>query len=201
MAFIPTPNAAKVYYSWARSGDTPMGSTLWFTKTDFTLADMEALGDAVGAWQNAQIMPRISADYTSQDVVVYDMTDSEGPVVTRTIAATTGSQAGERTSEGLCWVQTFRTNARGRTGIGRNYLSGFTENQCNGNLINSSEGALNEVAFDSLTNYIPATGWTHVIVSFQLDGVKRTAGLARAVVTSEGRSNVLGYQRRRVNRP
>lgn len=202
MAFIPTTDVVKAYYT-VNSGslNKSWGSTLWFRKVDFSEADMTSLANALVSWYETELMPNLYTGVVSDDVTVWDMTSETGPVVNVDANSTAGSISGSLGGINQCVVITFRTSARGKTGIGRNYVSGFIQGELEGDSVSNSRVNAVLLAYGDLDSYVSGLGWEHVVVSFQENNVPRTNGLARTVTGYSARSVLYGSQDRRVDRP
>jgi hypothetical protein len=98
---------------------------------------------------------------------------------------------------------TFYSNNRGRSGRGRNYLTGFVEDDVdpvsvsNATLIQDAEAG-----YESLRDNVQQnTGYFWVIASKFSNGLPRAEIVGFDVATIEVRNARLGTQRRRVVRP
>jgi len=185
VAFVPTPDCAKVVLVYNMAGQV-YANTLWFQKTTpWGTAEMTALGDNVRYWWATEMAVMYSNDLTLVDIVVYDMTAVDGPVIHDTTdLPIAGSQTTEPLAANAAAVISFRTSGRGRSARGRIYVGPLTEDACDDGLhLNSTYRPYLIDAGDAIPAIGAGIGWTHVVVSFQLDNVPRTAGFAQPVTT------------------
>lgn len=202
MAFIETPNAVMAYLQWQTvSGSADWGVTLWFTSPSFGVSDQEALGDALNDWNDVNLMLAMSTQIKSFQCTVYDMRSPSGPVVSRTASGQIGGQTGTLGPLSVCAVVTFNTAARGKTAQGRNYISGFRQDDMDGNQIDGGRISTILASYQGLNAQTVPLGFTHVMVSFRELGVPRAQGLARAVTQYVVRSSRIASQDRRAPRP
>jgi len=115
--------------------------------------------------------------------------------------AISGNQAIDIVTPGLAMVATLRTAQRGRAYRGRVFWSGFDETRINASRwLQGSADAL-VTTLELLRTTAALAGWTMVVVSRQLDGQLRAAGVGTPVTGVEVRNLFPGTQRRRIARP
>lgn len=200
MAFIPVPNAAQAVIEYATEA-VPWTNTLWFTKTDFDTADLTALAARLDLWVAAEVLPNMSNLTSYNHVKVYDMRADDGEVRQETFSAGPGSDASPPGAMSAAMVVTFYTGGRGRNSRGRNYLTGFSENDMDADQYAESVlVAPIGVAYTNLITTVQLDGWTWVVASRYDNGQPRAAGVTRPVTTVAIRSPKFGSQRRRIAR-
>lgn len=200
MAFIPTPHCARLVLNF-RIGLFDWSNVMHCTKTDYTEAEMQDLADDMDTYLGTELAGYLN-DVTYVGVTAYDIRTSDGPVYVANAASGTGTAgAGDTISPALAIVVTTRTAARGRSGRGRQYLSGFAEGSI-------EDGIWSAAAVGGAGTYIAArkavienAGFTWVVRSTQQDGTLLTTAVTRAITSYEVRSNAPGTQRRRIDRP
>lgn len=201
MAFIPTANEALVILEYG-IGALRWTNTLWFLKTDFDNADMEALGSAMLTFVQSDLFTWLQNEVDYHGCKVYDMRDENAPVVTGAASAFGGARAGNPAAISAACVVTFRTTNRGRSARGRNYVAGLSENDVGDDSIEVAavyDGI--EAGYQNLPTRVTGIGWTHVVESFQNNGVPLSLGQPYIVTDYEVRNPFFGSQRRRIARP
>lgn len=200
MSFIPVPNCAQAIIEYGNSS-YPWTNTLWFYKASFGLSEMEDLADALTAGLVADLQDVLADGWNTMGMTIYDMNSESAPTFTPVWAPSPGGLSGaEANISGAC-VVTFRTNNRGRSYRGRNYVTGFTEEVISAIGVGQSEVA-NAVAaaYNGMKTDVAAAGWTWVVVSRYHNGSPRSAGVYTPVTIAEVRSTTFGTQRRRLRR-
>lgn len=202
MTFVPFPDGALGVIEYG-SEDVNWTNTLWFHDLVGGIADYQGLASYLHGWANQHIMPHLSSSYEARAVTVYNMTTSNSPSYTSIIAPVAGSRVGGNAPLSIALVTTFRTGNRGRSGRGRNYVTGFIEDDTGGEQVN------NPVIVDGIENAYEVlrlnvqqdVGWYWVVASKYSGGVPRAEVAAQDVTVAEVRSAIFGSQRRRVPRP
>lgn len=183
MAFIPTPQVAKVVLEGTFAG-TPIVNTLWFEgATNFSSGQLLSLADGVKSWWNNHTQPLYSTLYQLVSIKAYDMSSEFGPTVTLPVGEN-GLAAGAVGSAQDCIVISLRTNNRGRSSRGRYYFSPIRESELDSQVTNATLRAALLTAFAALEAEVdPFIAVTHVIVSYFVGGVPRLNGFAQEVIT------------------
>lgn len=184
MAFIPTPNAARVVIGQQLFGQS-VSNTLWFSKgSPFTLSELTDLATDVMTEWLAEMATHQGEALEYLQVQAYGMESETAPVATVPFPA--GSQGLKTLTPSLpgnvALVVKFTTANRGRSGRGRIYLSGLTEGDVDNNsisvtLANSLANALATI----IGNVEVANGVDHCVVSQYTGGLARASGLIQEV--------------------
>lgn len=195
--FIPVPGAAKAVISYSMGGSLVWSNTLWFSRAGgWVTANLQALADALELWLDGSLVAMMSQYVTVPTIQVYDMETETSPVWTLT-----PTLQGENTVNALpmsaCCVVTFRTGQRGRSYRGRNYVSGWCEDQGEGNQLSAAVVAEVEQEYGQLNLFASAADAQHVVVSRYANKQARETGIFTLVTSVDVRSNVIGSQRRR----
>ena len=200
MAFIPTPDGARVVINWVKGSET-FSYVYYATKAGYDQAAQQQLADAVAGVHNAALKAWFAAQVTYQNVTVYDARESDGVIVTSVLNTGPGTASQEALPINTAVCVTVRTAGRGRSSRGRKYITGFSEGH-------SALGEWAPAAVSSALNYvnyvhnsIVAAGWQPVIRSIQQDGVHLTIAATRAITSVSVRNSKVATQRRRVDRP
>jgi hypothetical protein len=200
MAFIPVPDGALVTIEYGNAG-TNWSNTLWFTQSNFGNNEMIALADYIEAWADTNIMPNLYSGWSRRVVSVYDMRDVTGLKIQQLNTPAVGGKTGDPAAIQLALVVTFYTAARGRSGRGRNYVTGFIEADVAITGISNPVVSSNiDTAYTNLIGGAGAINWTWSVVQFQENGSPLSAGVPRPIVSALVRNDTFGTQRRRVDR-
>lgn len=195
MLIYPQMVKASVQYL---SIDSQWYNTLWFFHpSGWVESDALALGDAISDWAAAEIMPYLFNGVELGEVVVYDMQVLDSWVVTSTSSAgTDGGIGGSFASLASCMTVTFKTNRRGRSYRGRNYISGFSETQVGAQFFEATAIAGIELAYENLPTAITGTGGLHVVASAQNGGVERPFGVHQTVTEYDANPRIYSQRNR-----
>lgn len=201
MAFIPTPNGALAVIRFAHGGFA-VSNNYWFVKAGFDQTAQENLAGVLDALHTAELWAgAYNTDYAYVQTDVYDMRTLTGQKVTVATNARAGTVAGEILPVNLAIVVTLRTAARGRSGRGRVYLTGFGETAIADGLWGQANADFCKDYVDDIADAATGQGWTMVIRSTQENGVVLEEANTRPVTTTVVRSLIPGTQRRRLDRP
>lgn len=199
MPFIPVPNVVMCEIR-ATLDAQQIENTMYFEfNTVPTAADVQTIADTMNNWWGQNILPHLSQDYTMREVYATDLTEQTGPTATATgFLPAGGGDVVESESNNNALCVSFRTAARGRTGRGRNYISGIPTNQVTNNTV--SQTFVDQIvgAYNGLQAGLDAIGWTWVVVSRHFNGVDRAVGVARPVTAAIVVDRVIDSQRRRL---
>lgn len=177
MAFIPVDGVVQVELRFALHGQQ-CENTLYFRNEDgVNLANMTVLADDINDWLVPTYMGMLPSSTTLLEVYLTDLTSSIGPTVSNTdLAASPGTYTTSPALPGNATVTaSFRTNGRGRSARGRNYIVGLGEDSVVGNTINPALRTAIENAYLALLPEI-STGWQWVVVSRYHNGAPRVEG-------------------------
>jgi hypothetical protein len=200
MATLPVPDVCKIVVRFTLAD---AAYTLGFhaKKTDFTSQDQIDLADAVDAAVAAWTWnTKPDTEYYVR-TDVYDLRTSDGPISINNDGADQGEASADTLPPTVCAVITERTAARGRSGRGRLYWPVGSEASMTDGVISGGRQASILSEYDDIVTAITTEGFTHVLVSRQIDGVQRDPPVAIPIISREIRSGHPGYQRRRSIRP
>jgi hypothetical protein len=201
VSFIPFPNTVLVrLYVRTAVAELKASISLWFSKPDFTKADMEDLLADLESDFVPVLADKLCDDYTFYLLEAYDMTAEDGFKVTRTIDIAGGSGAADTpVSPALSCVVTFRGAKRGQWNSGRNFVAGLTEQSVD--QVDIQQVVVDQIllAYQTLID-APPSGWTWVVASRFFKKAPRTTGVVTPVESVLVRSNRFGVQKRRAQR-
>lgn len=196
MTFIDTPAAAKAVFIYDLFGQT-LVNNIWFGgSSNYTEANLDSLADALASWWDAELQQYQTDDITLDTIKTYDMSDIDGPVYELTVNGV-GEDIGAALPGQNAMVVTFKTANRGRSGRGRVYLPPFNEDQCVGNIWDSTLRGNIETVFGNLNSYVSSINSSeHVVVSFQKNGVTLSTGNKQTVTDYQARAGVKAIRAR-----
>lgn len=200
MAFIPTPNGAKGVVVFTH-GTQRWSNSIWAVKSNFYPDDLGDFALALDDWAGAYVLPYLSTGALYIGSYAYDMRSISGLVIFENTNAGAGTNDAAIVPINNCGVVTWRTGSRGRSARGRMYLAGFTEGEITGGVLTTTFMLQLDNVAENLLSKIQDKGWSPSIVSFQENGVVREEGYPRSIQSWEIRSNIVGSQRRRLDRP
>lgn len=178
MTFQPVPDVAGVRLQGVMDNQLTLND-LYFQISGggINAAGLVNLAVNVADWWTLNVVPLLSRDFASVRVIATDLGSATGPIGEATAAATGGVDL-EAVPNNVAACVSFRTDQRGRSGRGRNYVPG----------IPGSQVALNTLDPTFITNLVSAyvllvgagtftPGWQWGVVSRQTAGVARVSGL------------------------
>lgn len=198
MAFIATPNTARCALEFSYTGQQCV-ITLWFeAETSFDVTSLIALADALISWATTNLMPTAASALSLIGVRATAQDSSSAPSIFRPVAApVVGGQTGNAQAPQVAAVASLRTDLRGRSYRGRNYVPGIADSQTvNAGELSVTGAASLAAAYEALADVETATGTTHVVVSHYTGGAARGAGVTTPV-TEYVVDQPLDTQRRR----
>jgi hypothetical protein len=175
-------------------------NTLWFRKFPggFSESDLGDLNTDLIDWWDTNVSPSLSSNLSLVEVTSTDQSSSSAPSVV-TMTAVPGGLTGEAGPGSNCITIKFTTNERGRSGRGRNYISGLREVDVNGNTYDA--GRISElVAGYDLLRTAPLLSGAAVwnVVSHFTAGSARESGYAIPITGVSVADNAIDSQRRRL---
>ena len=200
MAFIPSPHAARAVIKFA-AFTQEFSNVLHFTKTEYTDTDMAALADALDAAVVSALKSSLATAVAYSGVDVYDIRTVGGNVVYNTDGIGTGSDTAEPLPVNLAIVVTLRTQTRGRSGRGRVYVGGFSEDKFDGEVWSAGAETAAEAYIQACKTNAETAGWGFALRSIQQDQVKFDTAVMRPITSFGVRNRLPATQRRRIDRP
>lgn len=180
MAFIPTVNAIKIVIIGTLAGQQVVIDITIGTPAAVSLADLDDAADAIEDWLTTELMPDLTASYVINEIKAYDLSSSIAPVVSHFVSIA-GSQAIPGVANNTALVASFRTDNRGRSGRGRNYVAGMINNV--GDTVSTTLTRAGLIATDyaNLNSYLTPLGMEHIVISQYTGGSPRVSGLKQPV--------------------
>ena len=161
---------------------------------------MDALATTLAGWWEEHVAPEISGDIILRQVRVTDMTTATSPSTTLVLSdgGITGGRSDNALPNNVALSVSFRTNGRGRSSRGRNYVVGLCEPDVTGNQINSVKAAFFETAYNALIAIMSDTPFTWVVASKYASGAPRTTALIADVTAALIVDRFIDSMRRRL---
>lgn len=198
MAFIETSLTARCSLEFHYLGQLCV-ITLWFqADVDFDVDMLEALADALIDWVIDDLIGNLSNALVFDGVrATAQHSESAPSIFNPAPASTVGAQTGASQSPQTAAVVSFRTDQRGRSYRGRNYLPGIPDTQLlnPGNLTGTAMGLL-ALSYAALEDVESLLDVTHVVTSHYTGGAARPSGV-NTPITEYSVDQPLDTQRRR----
>lgn len=199
MAFVPTPNTAifELRYSlWGQQIENTLSFEEALPWTGATL-DQQCL--ALHDWCVAELLPVLAADLTLREVYGTSQESDSAPTGSYVPAVPpAGGQIQVAEPGNVAAGVTFRTNLRGRSFRGRNYVAGIPSNQRVGNQVTASLSTDLVTAYQLLTDAYGGVLGTWVVLSRFANGAPRATGVTTPVTTALMVDLNIDSQRRRL---
>jgi len=199
MAFIPVPNCVQ-YELRMLFDNQEVENTLWgeFPGTP-TAAGINDMCEALSGWWVTNIKPNVVSTLQLLEVYGSDQSASTGPEST---FVPTGTQAGTLASPALpnnvALCISFRTQLRGRSYRGRNYLPGIAEDGVTNNVFLAARTAMFVSAYTSLIGLFNDNAQTWVVASRFTSNAPRITGVAEPITAVVATDPIVDSQRRRL---
>jgi hypothetical protein len=197
----PVPNTAEAVLNYqSDSGDAR--NVLHFRQEPFgnwTNIDLSRLAETLADWWVTNLKPLVHPAYTLESVIARDLGAVPGEVAEYGVGQTGGAQGG-RSPSNVTTAFTLRTALGGRSGRGRIYHVGLSQNYYVGDTLNPNEKNIMVAAYDTLKVISKGSiGYEYhlMVVSRFANKVQRASGIANEV-TNVSNDGLLDSQRRRL---
>lgn len=198
MAYVPGPNVLQVELIGSLHAQA-VENTLYFFRggewSDSTFSQLvtQLLGFL------AESTDALSNDLNYTRIEGTDLTTQSSPTYSAVIA---GGQPGGVTSPALpgnvAYCVSFRTNGRGRSSRGRNYVPGLPENAVTGNTLNSANINILLAAYTGLISRAATLSAQWGVFSRFNNGIARNTGLFQPITQVVAADIFVDSQRRRL---
>lgn len=203
MPFIPVAATAMVEFIYTSISGVSE-NTLYFRRVDLGSPSEEAMGDlcaGLQAWWLTHLEAIQPVSYTLTEIVATNLETATSPAVAFPVGfpgIDTGSALPSQDT--LCI--SFRTNQRGRSYRGRNYVIGLQENQVVFDTVDLAVATAWVDAYADLPTFLPgglgAPEWTWVVVSRFTNGEPREFGIATPIFEVQVVNRFIDSQNRRL---
>lgn len=199
MPFVPVLNVVQVNLRGTYFGEQ-VENTLYFeTAPAVTPSFVANVALSAENWWVGDVVPLLSSSYVWREAYAVDLTTATGPTATSALSAGTAGgavQPGMPGNVALCI--SFRTDQRGRSFRGRNYLCGLTEDNVVGNQITPGSIPPFVNAYLPLLEAGEMLPGVWVVVSRFSGGLRRTVGVSTPVTSVLVVDNNVDSMRRRL---
>lgn len=200
MAYVPVEDTvqAELVFEW--NGEI-VENTLYFLKVGgWTTSGLTTLASSLAAWWIDELAVGLTSELLLTDVKVTDLSTQFAPSITYPVSPPeAGDILTDSVPNNVAVVVSFRTDARGRSFRGRNYVPGLPESSVNGSTLIDTIDTFFVNAYTALGDVETTNSCVHVVVSRETLGAPRVAGLATQV-TSYQCDRIVRTQRRRLPR-
>jgi hypothetical protein len=206
MPFVPVANTAEFELVQELDGET-IENTLYFRRgTAWTAAQLATAAAFLASWWETNMAPNLGAALNLVRIECTDLGSSTGPSLTFVTGMPIPGVIGSPTCAlNVAPAIKFKTESRGRSFTGRNYISGFVENAVNSSRLDAPTSENVTAAYQLLVEDGLDIGLTWVVVS-RYSGIDpttkkpipRVAGVATPITTATFTDNVVDSQRRRL---
>lgn len=199
MAFIPVTNTVMAELRFTLDGQQ-VENTLYFQRASPWTAPLGVLlGEHLLTWWTDFMADNLSDNIALDSVHVTDLTTVDGFAVDAVPdGSIPGVIGGDALPNNCAICISFRSEARGRSGRGRNYICGLARDSVVANTLTTGAGIAFVAAYNALPDVAGDSAATWVIVSRFLDGVPRDFGLTRSIITVILLDLTVDSQRRRL---
>jgi hypothetical protein len=199
MPFVPNGNVAMVELRMVIDGQK-VENTLYFSgEPPLTPTTLNDLAVIVESWWADNISPILSTTLSLNEIVVTSLASETAPqIVFTTGLPDTGGNANAALPNNVSWAIKFNTANRGRSGRGRNFIVGLTEEVVSASQLNVITAAQLVDGYLDLLADLSGGDWTWVVYSRFEDKVERTTGLAQEVISVGYTDLIVDSQRRRL---
>jgi len=202
MPFVPVPKTIACDVIAELFGQV-IENTLYFAFPDEPLiSEVAQLSSSVAEWAVGALCPVLSEDYIYKRTEARGIWDQAQPAITNVVGTNTpGAVASPGAPGGTCIAVSFRTAYGGRSYRGRNFVSGFPLNACEGNqlatayasgIVEAYEALVPDYVADDLPNAV------HVVASRFSLGAPRVTGITTPINAYLMVNRDLDSQRRRL---
>jgi hypothetical protein len=175
-------------------------NTLYFEGVaEWTAATLDQLALVMITWWVTNYGPNISSGLSFRGVKATSLESDTAPSIERAPATPqVGGNANPAMPQNVTAAIKFVTAQRGRSGRGRNYIAGLTEDNVTGNQLAVAAATAFENAYSALFDLTYPNDAQWVVVSRFEDNAPRTTGLTNAVIAATFVDLIIDSQRRRL---
>jgi hypothetical protein len=182
MAFVPATNVLMCEARWTLLGQQVENVTYWLADGEpFSVTAAAIAAEYQASWV-AHLMPLSGTDMSLREMYFTDLTTETSPtytVVPGTPIVGTGGTPTLPSNISLCI--SFRTEGRGRSSRGRNYLFGLTEGVVTGNTVSDTYVNAALAFYEDWAAPLAVGGLTQVVISRIAGGDDRVTALVQPV--------------------
>ena len=200
MPFIPVADTVEVELFQMLHGQKIENTQYWRKIGGSSVADATDLWNSLLIWWSTSFSIQLSNQLTLLGAKITDLSSETSYAVE--FAAPAPHPAGHSVSFGLpgnvALVASFRTNSRGRSYRGRNFVAGLPEDGVDGNTVQTSVVNALQASYAALLSDFAPSGWEWVVASRFHNKLPRVAGIATAITSVIVVDPYIDSQRRRL---
>lgn len=184
MAFQTVPNTVSVEIRYSLWGK-PIENVLHFRYTGaYTGADLDALANAIDAWAENDWMPLMPSSVVYRETFIRGLTGATDLFSTDSTNSNTAGDLDQGSPNNVSKALKLGTGNTGRNARGRIFVPAVPQSMAiQDNYVKQEWIDDLLAAIDTLIALADALGWTMVVVSRFLDGVKRAVGVVYPITT------------------
>ena len=200
MPFVPFFDTVQAVIGFDVAG-AKWSTAMYFTLANLDSAKAQVLGGEIDLYFVTPLLDSLVTSCEFTDIVLYDMSSDESPRYTYTPAvAKFGASGAASVPLHTCLVATSYSDTRGRSGRGRNYITGFDESRCGPTVWNPATVSEVDNVFEVWQASPLSNGAEWVIASRYSNNVQLNIGRTFPVTSTNVRNNRIATQRRRVGK-
>lgn len=177
MPFQPAPSIGGTVIEGRMDNQLVILDLNWFSSGGISTGNLSTLAGSLGAWVTSVLTPLLSRDVTFNRVRAIDLGTATGPVVESSFTAVGGVDQ-ESAPNNVAACVSLRTEQRGRSARGRNFVPGVPNNLLTLNTLDAGFITDLVAAYNTLVGPgTLATGWELVVLSRFTGNVARANGI------------------------
>jgi len=197
MAFQPAPDIASTTLQGVVDNQLTILDLNWFASGGVTATNLGTLANGVSTWFTNSLAPLLSEQWSAVNVHAVDNTAVTGPVADSS-SLQVGGVTGEAAPNNVAAVVSLRTDQRGRSGRGRNFVPGLPNSLITLNTLDSAFVTNLLAAYQMLVGAGSfLAGWQLVVLSRRSGGLARTNGIGIPVTSVKMVTNKVKSMRSR----
>ena len=201
MTYVPGTNVLQLEIRGTYLGEE-IENVLYFTNSaGINTTAVDALYDYLETNLTPPVLLNLSNSLTIDEYYGTDLTTQSSPTYSRSFSPPySGQVTGSQAMPGnVAATISFRTQGRGRSARGRNYVVGLPENTVTGNAVSLTLINATVLAYESMLALPTLVApWQWVVFSRYSNNLPRTVGLAQPVTDVLATSLIVGSQRGRL---
>lgn len=200
MPFVPVPNTLMVEVVFEYDSQV-VENTLYFERPEGAIdgAEILALLNAIRTTIQTELLPLLTSTIQLVRLVGTLLDAVDAISVTLNVSPpVAGGVAGEALPNNVTYAIQFKTNSRGRSFRGRNFIAGIPADGVDGNQIDPTMRTGLLAYYSELSSVAASEGWQHVVVSRISNGNPRVTGVTTVVSAYATADAYIDSQRRRL---
>lgn len=200
MAFVPIPETIEVDMRM-RLDSQRIENTLYFHKIGgWATADVPVVYNALLLWWTTNLSEPLSNQLTLAEIGIQDLSSESGFAfdIATPVPNPAGGSAEPAVPNNVALCISFRTNNRGRSYRGRNYIPGLPRTAVTQNTVDSTTAATLQTAYNDLIDVAATFGADWVVASRYFNGGTRSPGIHTIITSALIVDRTVDSQRRRL---